>query len=72
MNGIVYSMRSSKSVSNMVPMDVDVVMPLWLLSSSLSPLPFQMLVMWPLFQLFGMVSSCHMVAISGYINSTIF
>jgi len=55
-------------VSMIVPIAEEVVIPLWLLRSSLSPFPFQMLVILPLFHCFGMFSSVQMVFYKGVQN----
>ena len=46
-------------------MDDEVVMPLWLWRLSLSPFPFQILVMCPVFHVDGIISSSQIVLIRG-------
>ena len=63
--GMRASIRWSISVSRMVPMDEEVVIPLWLFNFSLSPFPFQILVICPRFHEVGISSSSQIVLING-------
>ena len=70
--GTCASMRLSISVSSMEPIAEDVVIPLWLFKLSLSPFPFQILVIWPRFQEVGISSSSQIVSMSGCRKFVIF